>query len=72
MTEPHPPDLVHHHCVALALVLVTHATTGDAAKLVTIGLGLAVRVKLVKHQEHHGVTAGSQGSDHVLAGVTGG
>ena len=64
--------LIHHNGVSLALILLTHSPARHASKLMAIGLGLAVRVKLVEDQEHHSVTASTQGSIHILAGVTGG
>ena len=70
MTIPH--YLIHHNGVALALTLLTHAPVRHASELMAIGLGLAVRVKLVENQKHHSVTASTQGSIHILAGVTGG
>ena len=65
-------NLVHHYSVAPPLVLLAHAPVRHTPELVAEGLGLAVGVELVEHEEHYGVAACAQGGVHILAGVTGG
>ena len=51
-------------------MLLTHASLGQAAKLVTIRLGLAVAVELVEDKEDHRVTAITNHREHILSGVS--
>ena len=62
--------LIHHNGVSPALVLLTHASLGQAAKLVAIRLGLAVAVELVEDKEDHRVTAITNHREHILSGVS--
>ena len=62
--------LIHHNSVSPALVLLTHAPLGQAAKLVAIRLGLAVAVELVEDKEDHCVTAITNHGQHILSGVS--
>lgn len=62
--------LIHHNSVSPALVLLTHASLGQAAKLVAIRLGLAVAVELVEDKEDHRVTAITNHRQHILSGVS--
>ena len=62
--------LIHHNGVSPALVLLTHASLGQAAKLVSIRLGLAVAVELVEDKEDHRVTAITNHRQHILSGVS--
>ena len=51
-------------------MLLTHASLGQAAKLVAIRLGLAVAVELVEDKEDHRVTAITNHREHILSGVS--
>ena len=62
--------LIHHNSVSPALVLLTHASLGQASKLVAIRLGLAVAVELVEDKEDHRVTAITNHGQHILGGVS--
>ena len=51
-------------------MLLTHASLGQAAKLVSIRLRLAVAVELVEDKEDHRVTAIANHREHILSGVS--
>ena len=62
--------LVNNNCVPFAKVLFTHSTRWHAAKLMSIGLSLAVTAEFVEHKEDHCITSIAGYWQGVLSRVT--